>query len=721
MTLSISDVTYTYPITPTIGSEDIYQISLAKSNTIGEIIKAYRSLFNDYTEKASQLLSTLNTILTEEKLNFNDLKNIDKIFDKDSIIAKNSEDYIECKEGLKAYKFYLKEALTKLYNLYVAIENAKNDISELENLEAATQERLNDEAHVIITKLQCADKQAQDILKDFSEYSIVKTLTVTKYINYNDGENNHWAELVDQSTYQCIEKGYRNYGNTDDFIKKIQNCKGISDLRTIQTTKEEVSRNYITSYYKNDGNNQLTDKYDLLAKQIQDLKEDLNKTTESNLALFDELTLLEKLQYIRIYYSDTTENARYVYPQNNSFGYPCVEPKKSEDALNDTKELGQLEIFYLGYIVNRDGPINALASFLEIKTSAIKSQIKVLMERIKAIKAYSSLLQKGFEQFSKAAATYGEGNPPSIPKAAFYIYRYISTSATRCFKYINGESYIMIQYSRVDEKDFCNDTNKGTDSIAADNWNESPSKYYILVKPTEEGLNDFVNFLNGIPTLDNPCKDIHQRTLDILFAQHTYKSCPNTDVEYYKYPPIRLSIMPQTHYHIFLKSVDIKNKCSFSYYIRADISKFDKWLFTLNNTNWEAINTDNNVYWKENTITCDGTNVKFYKEENKKDLPKKLDVPKMAGTDMTNVYYQDGFAWNDLTPDNIEKQNALPSYFNLWQNGYETQIANYKSNLEQQEKDISALQKKIQTFDATTTNFRNKAFNVYNKIVNKIK
>ena len=404
----------------------------------------------------------------------------------------------------------------------------------------------------------------------------------------------------------------------------------------------------------------------------------------------------------------------------------------------------QAEMFYLGYIMDRDGPINALASFLEIKTTAIKTQIKVLMERIKAIKAYTNLLRKGFEQFSTVAADYGnaENKPfdrPTIPRAAFYIYRYLSSSATRCFYYIDGTPYIMVQYSHANTGEFCKDNGKEPDSTAVDDWNESPSKYYILVKADDDGIDTFIDFLNNLPTTfdglaytpnpqmatidpGDPKKDYYERILDLLFTK-TYASQPaNRDNNYScKYNDDR-------YYHIFLKDVNT-DETSFSYYfIMDEYIKKDKDVWDANDTWQRNGNKDKwRCYWckTQPRVYCDGTNVRFKKIEDKYALPKKLDVPKAAGTNVTDFNWNDyGMSWNDLTPDpdsDSAKKSALTSFMGIWKGNFETQIANYKTCLDQQEKEITTLQKKIQTFDATTTNFRNKAFSVYNKIVNKIK
>lgn len=730
MPLSIAEVNYSYPIGPTVGSTDISTSQNISGKSIDAILDAYKKLFSNYGEVANALFEKMKLILGKKSNGTLDLKNISNIFDDDNIIS-NAYNYKECKEGIKAYKFYLKEAITKLCDLYDIIDEAELALTNLNNISENNEDTLNDKAHVFITKLECCDKQAQDIIKAFMEYSIVKNLTVSKEINYHDGVSKHSNEQIDHRTYECVEKAYRSL---NDMIDKTTGLNSISDLQKIQTEKQAVERTYVTSYYCKKDENELVDKYDLLAQIKVECKDGKPDSTTSNIALFDELTLLEKLQYIRIYYSDTSAS-RYVYPEDNRYGYPCIEPTKSQDAIEDTKELGHIEMFYLGYIINRDGPINALASFLEIKTTAIKSQIKVLMERVKAIKTYSNLLQKGFEEFSRVATNYGEKNEKtdrnSIPHAAFYIYRYLSTSATRCFYYINNEPYIVIQYSNAKKGEFCKDEGKDIDQPNGTS-HPSPSNYYILVKANDDGIKAFVSFLDKNITYVDPGdsqKDYHERVLDILF---TKKYGKDDD----KYGENKVSVNDNNYgckyndsryYHIFLEAV---SESSFSYFIRMD-DKDKVW----SSPEWhhddekdkEKSGDGWHCYWwinrEDRTVTCDGNNVRF-KQIPENELPKELDIAKVSGSTITEVPWQDGMSWNKLTPamDNDDlKAQELSSFVSMWETQFNTIIANYKTGLDQQEKEISTLQKKIQTFDATSTNFRNKAFTVYNKIVNKIK
>lgn len=751
MPLSIGDVNYSYPIAPTIGSKDIsvsetINLEMGGNKKIGAIRKAYEKLFTIYDEKADNLLEKVKEILGKN-ITSDELKDIADIFDNDDIISSafDGNNYNECKEGLKAYKFYLKEVITKLCNLYNIIDEAKSVIFDLNSVSENNEGILNNKAHVFITQLQCYDKQAQDIIKAFAEYSIIKNLTVTKYITYNNGSD-HIGEQTDYRTYECIESAYRDLDNIIDRTKGRNSIGEYKDqawldsdigkawltttegkkwrnetLHGIATEKQTVSRFYSTVYYKAD-EDVLADKYDLLAQVKIGSRDTTTEVTTSNMVLFDELTLLEKLQYVRTYYKDNSAS-RYVYPADNKIGYPCIQPPESTDALNDTKELGQVEMFYLGYIMDRDGPINALASFLEIKTSAIKSQIKVLMERIKAIKAYSNLLQKGFEEFSSAATYYN-----NIPPAAFYIYRYISTSATRCFYYINNEPYIIVQYSNAAKGDFSKDSGSGKEVDKPDgNFHTSSSGYYIVVKADEDGIKNFVDFLNNA-NMKIPCYpgvDLQSRALDILFTK-LYTDDPTNNDNNNNY------LTSGGWYYPFLRSVTNE---SFEYSLAVDlpvkIELGSDWGDAIQKT------TGNYRYWHIDKVSFEIDTVSFeipekyrnddklkFEEISKQNLPKELDVPKLSGTNITEVYWKDGMAWNDLTPDSTDeslRKQELSSFISVWKGNFETVIANYKTNLEQQEKEISALQKKIQTFDTTSTNFRNKAFTVYNKIVNKIK
>ena len=235
MSISITDVNYSYPIAPTIGSEEISATQeIDNKKNIDGIYDAYNNLFTDYRSKADSLLDTVNSVLgrtTEStKISFKNLKNsedIAAIFDEDDIIsnALAGNEYLESKEGLKAYKFYLKEVLTKLCDLHKIIDGittddpsektATNALNALKNLTAVTEEMLNDKAHTLISELQIYDKQVQNILKAFTEYSVVKNLTVTKNIKYNDGISNR-MEKVDHRTYECIETSYRSLDNLID-------------------------------------------------------------------------------------------------------------------------------------------------------------------------------------------------------------------------------------------------------------------------------------------------------------------------------------------------------------------------------------------------------------------------------------------------------------------------------------------------------------------------
>ena len=130
-------------------------------------------------------------------------------------------------------------------------------------------------------------------------------------------------------------------------------------------------------------------------------------------------------------------------------------------------------------------------------------------------------------------------------------------------------------------------------------------------------------------------------------------------------------------------------------------------------------------YYKDQAFTMCGV-LKFnenYVEQAKAHLPKELDVTRVDVSSALKSF-PGGLSWNDITPDEgFDAEKMKPSWqtiVNTWTSLYDTTIANYKSQLEYCQKSISSLRKKGNTFDSMSSNFRNKAYTIYNKIVNKI-
>ncbi len=679
-TISISSGTlYNYPI-PSIGSDDIAnsKVDFTTSTSIKDICDAYKKLFYPpdeldskevglYYNICNKLLAQFNKILgklgTNRNYNFNLNEGLplEEIFDENELSA-------NCKEGKKSYQYYLRQIINNLNSLNATLINAQNTIKQLENLTASTEQNLNNKSHSLITTLHILDNSAQDIIKKFSEYAVVKQITsYTKTLSYDipiDISNLDFNKFFDGTTpesYEVIEPAYKDLNSEE--LSKLNNIESLNDLRNLQTEKQFRVRKTVYAYISNDA--MATNKYDPLAqlevKYHTEENPEKGKSSElSNIKLFDELTLLEKLEYIVLYYKHNTEP--YIFPNDDVFGYPCVKPNDSASATEDTNEIGNLELFYIGYIINRNGPIDAFASFMEIKSSAIRQQITLLSYRVKALKFYLNLVNRGLEEMQKSQS---DGDNP-IPVSSYYILRYVAANTTRTLMYLKDEEgnylkdkneneltdpYIVLQYSSDSpSKEHTKEINDTTYHLTHDNS-------YILIKATNDGINEFISQCNNC-----------NKKLDNIFSNEVNNS--------------------------FSDSI-----------IGTNIYK--------------EVESGNNAL----KLTCENYNVLFlhFTDENSslKQLPKELETSKVDVSKVTGKF-ADNLTWDNV-PSNKDEKSSWTTFINTWKSCFDTCIENEKSQLEYVEKSISSLRQKINTFDQTSTNFRNKAYTIYNNIINKTK
>lgn len=511
MSLNVSNVRYPYTI-GTIGCQAIGASATIEANSsLQDIYDAYKEIFDKYNAMHTALLGQLNHVLEQldghprsydGKLKLEDIFNDNHIFDEPNLDAG------QCKEGAKAYKYYLKDIITQLNALYSWNEKAKNFLEQLELLIQKSSESYI-EAHALVSQLDIADKHAQEAIKAFTEHAVSKTLTVTKNVVYNDGI----TDKTDTSTenYQTYETEYdgvlKKEGDVYTYESKINGA-----LQSLKTTKFTVARTITTTCYKDKTKEDLADKYDDLVYRERLMEENASSSTTSAIELFDELSLLDKLKYIVLYYKTT--GSRYVFPEDAKIGYPCVRPEVKQSPTEDTNEIGQLEMFYIGYLVDRDGPVNALASFMEVKTVAIKAQIVLLSYRVKALQYYTNLLNKGLEKLNESQAEDKDKLQP-IPVVSYNILRYLSANITRSLQYLknadgnfleDGEGnaltnpYLVIQYQG---------DKPGTGEGGYDDPNTpyhlTKNNFYVLIEATEEGISSFLNW--------NPIEDPEVDTL----------------------------------------------------------------------------------------------------------------------------------------------------------------------------------------------------------------
>lgn len=747
MSISVSNSLYSYAA-GTIGSADIKATGkIQESATLADIHSAYESLFETYETMYNTLLAQLNKIFDNK--GYSGPLNLEDIFSNE--FSKEYES--ECKEGIKAYKYYLKEVVMGLNNLLSWKEQADTWLGQLNGLKGSSQNE-NDDAHYIITQLEIADKHIQDIIKTFTEYVVWKEVSQICYVNYNDGTGEK-REILPMEDFSVCETEYMDISS--EYTSKIkEDIKDIEGLKKLEVQKQFVTRTLDIFYYKDSKTGELTDKYDNLAYyDVQKRLPEKIKTEEDSIALFDELPLLDKLKYIKIYYDDSN-GSRYIFPKDKNFGYPCIKQKDKNSPTEDNNEIGQLEMFYIGYLVDRDGPVNAVASFMEVKSTAIKEQIVLMSYRVKALQYYIKLLNRGLEELTKSQSS----GPNPIPDASKSILQYFGPNITRSLMYLkdadgnflkdgNGKElknpYLVVQYK-----------GNSPDESDKEGYHLTGSNTYILIEATDAGIESFVGwnlnkeeviYKENEKTSEKLAKaggfkfESYEEYLHKIFSPKT-KGYNNDEGEikwrsgknYNK----NLITVGDTINRKFeeVKKVDSK----------GDVDKIEEpFDYTENNFTTKTITPsgssgsivikwwyielkkNKNLYsktYQEEIIydlTLPSSNL-FLRFPNtnaaKKYLPKELEVSRLDISKITvDNYAGSGYGWNNAPS---ELNDTWTGFIESWTSTYDTTISNYKSQLEYVEKTIASLRKKIDTFDSMASSSRSKAYSIYNKTVNKI-
>lgn len=181
-----------------------------------------------------------------------------------------------------------------------------------------------------------------------------------------------------------------------------------------QTENPKISGWYITNENKIEKDQDL--KKPTIESKLQNLRELQLETINSledngkgsmQLTSFNSLTLFDRLRYIRWYYklmfsqTDGVDRVNSRFPDNNDTGYPCMPDIPSIDDTKATQSLGALELFYVGYLINRDGPVNALSSFFEVKVNALRENVSLSSKKIEALNIYLDFINAGLDQLNK--------------------------------------------------------------------------------------------------------------------------------------------------------------------------------------------------------------------------------------------------------------------------------------------------------------------------------
>lgn len=424
--IDLSDINYNYDTHTFISSNKT--LSSLSSLKIKELVNEYVDIFGGQkigksnTTKGTgetyrdEILKALKTILNiSQNLTIENI-NDSEFFSKAKTINDKTIDS-NCLEGYRAYSFYLEKIvslLNKIDNAVVQGQEAINAIKALteDNVPAnqTVEDYVNDKVHALSSQLYLADKAIADAMDEFESC-----------LKYN-ADTKSW----DTSSY----KYDTNQVGTPASLEKLRELK-------VEITDA--------------GNN--------------------NATHE--ITCFSELNLMDRLRYIRKYYelilngSDTNYQ---VFPDDSETGYPCIPDIESTTDTKATESMGGFELFYVGYLVDRDGSIDAYSSCLEAKSTAITNNISLQSKHIEAYNQYLTFINRASQLLNESQS----GGTAAIPYGAHLGLTYFCGGTMRDLLEVDGVDYIVLSYTGKDG-------NVGT------------GRYYLLVRADEYGLEALYN------------------------------------------------------------------------------------------------------------------------------------------------------------------------------------------------------------------------------------
>ena len=396
---------------------------------ISALIGGYTNIFNEGMNDKTELLDALSDILDIDSLTIEQINNNDFYSRAKTINGKTIDS--NCLEGYRAYSFYLEKIILLLNKLDDAINQGQAAIEEIENL--VTKEGLENvpanqtvEGHVnnkvceLLAELYLADQAIADVRTEFESC-----------LKYN-ADTKSW----DKSSYKDSQ---------------IYTCSKLDDLRKLK---------------------------------VNIIKTDNTINPAHEIACFSELNLLDRLWYIRYYYEivlEEEDSDYQIFPDDSEKGYPCVPDKESTTDTKATESMGGFELFYVGYLVDRDGSIDAYSSCLEAKSKAITDNISLQSEHIEAYNQYLTFINRATQLLNESQ----RGGAAPIAHGAHLGLTYFCGGTMRDLLEVDGVNYIVLSYT----------TSEGSQDRPNGNtdFNYGYNHRYLLVRADEKGLEALYN------------------------------------------------------------------------------------------------------------------------------------------------------------------------------------------------------------------------------------
>lgn len=387
---------------------------------------------------------------------------------------------------------FAEQLVTFLKGKIIPLSNTTESTLKDANLCLKALEALDYYVNEIIVAFSLLDEyitKAQKQLKLLGKCNDEITKEAPKLEDYQDDENSTAEEQYEAARteyYEAIDKNrtlaHINITNLKiydkfcmDIVNKFAQCLDATLYADTDTTVSS-DNSALTLNYSN-------------IKNLRETKLKKN-TVFSN---FNQLNLLDRFIYTYLYCSlkETADGKRAYFPDDPMVGYPCLPTKKNQSPSEIDTEIGALEMFYIGYLIDRDGPVNALSTFMDVKVEALRRNIELNTNKIEALTKYLTLFNLALQEVNRTQSKEKENPIPGF--ARFVAYYLAQNGCLREMVNINGENYIIMAGSYELN-------NEGYHVSNSKEFNYEKRKYYptyLLIKATDKAFNELKNKLNG--------------------------------------------------------------------------------------------------------------------------------------------------------------------------------------------------------------------------------
>lgn len=472
-----------------------------------------------------------------------------------------------------------------------------------------------------INELNSYVTEAQDLLKNYTDNNLTRLQLLDTFCKKIEIEFSHYyAYDPEEAVFKIIEE------------EKSASNYAWSQLKEPHDSYDKLRNNKVATYPDSDPK---------------------DKTIEC----FNELNLLDRLKYIKLYYSCNSGKTDSLFPNNKKEeAYPAVKVPESTAYNKETYTTGQLELFYIGYLVDRDGPIGALCSFIEFKSVSLLKNIEIESMRIKALNGYLAYLNQAVTSLN------GREDGGRVPDKTYGIVCLICSGFARNIKQlkINGvtSDYLVLQ------RDYGAETE--TETKTNDGYHLSKTGYYILVKLGAK-TSDYVTYHGDSPYIPG--------RIDNGLGTKVVVKDPSSDSD--------------------------KEFTGVTFYDGFKYKEKEKIYFDCTNNGNELLIAK----------VTDESNAKAF-------LPKELDittikVENIFGYDGSKIHWRNSRGSGDT--DKINYNNMI----NSWQSALDNYITNVNTAIESINTDIEVWRSKMDTWDSLASKVRHRDYEIRQNLISR--